>query len=337
MTVLPPEIKFGRVVARWLLAAADTVADPDENPDAVVPTGKVTFTRINSSASLYDSLQNDGTYVGIVTKPVEAVLNAQGELSLAHNPTNGIWLVTGGYKVTFAVDGVTWPDFEIEVTEAHTLVSPLDLILTTPIESTPTQVVVASLETALRAEAAADRAEAAAQAAAEAPGWSGGSLSGEGQPAGSAPTGTVYVDTLATAGAQVWVYTGTTWEVLIGDTGWRQLGALAVPPFDKDWTSLMLRRIGAQVYLKEAATYMLNNGATQLNNPIRVLTLPSAFRGGENIHLKTGVSGITFQIGGDGWFSGVVPSNMTLLKADLSIITWPASQPWPATLPGEAV
>ncbi len=160
MTVLPPEIKFGRVVARWLLAAADTVADPDENPDAVVPTGKVTFTRINSSASLYDSLQNDGTYVGIVTKPVEAVLNGQGELSLAHNPTNGIWMVTGGYKVTFSVDGVTWPDFEIEVTEAHTLLDPLDLIITTPIESTPTQVVVASLETALRAEAAADRAEA---------------------------------------------------------------------------------------------------------------------------------------------------------------------------------
>lgn len=156
MTVLPPEIKFGRVVARWLLAAADTVADPDESPDAVVPTGKVTFTRVNSSNSLYDSIQNDGTWVGVVTKPVEAVLNAQGELSLAHNPTNGIWLVTGGYSVVFSVDGVTWPSFTIEVTEAHTLVDPLDLIITTPIEPDPVSQVVAQFprySTGLRPDA----------------------------------------------------------------------------------------------------------------------------------------------------------------------------------------
>ena len=162
MTVLPPEMTYGRVVGRWLFAIADTAADPDERPDAQVPTGTVTFTRLDPNTTMLDTLQNDGTYVGITRKAVTAKLNAEGELALEHSASRGVLLITGHYNVSASIAEVTWPSFDIEVTTAHTNESPLDLITWTPITATPTIQIVTSIETALRAEAAADRAEAAA-------------------------------------------------------------------------------------------------------------------------------------------------------------------------------
>ena len=162
MTTLPAEITYGRVVGRWILAVADTPDDVDELPEAQVPTGNVSFTRINTYSIREDTTQADGTYVGILKQNVATVLGADGELRMNQAAPPGVWLITGYYKVSATIAGAQWPSFDIEVTTAHTQENPLDLIAYTPISPSPTVVIQPSLETALRAEAAALRAEAAA-------------------------------------------------------------------------------------------------------------------------------------------------------------------------------
>ena len=164
MTTLPPEIKFGKVVGRWALAVADTAAGEDEYPDVSFPTGKVTFKRLDVNTVLLDTLQNDGTFIGIASKDVEAELGPDGELRLAGKSVGGVWLAVGSWRVTPVIADSNWVAFNIVVEETHTALAPLDLLAWSPIIETPTVVLVASIETALRAEAAADRAETAAAA-----------------------------------------------------------------------------------------------------------------------------------------------------------------------------
>lgn len=159
MAILPPEITFGYVVGRWILAVGDTATDPDELPDAAVPTGTVTFTRIDENVNLLDSTQNDGTWVAVARKSVMAVLNDQGELALEHSTNAGLWLITGAYTVAVSVSGLSWTPFTIIITTDHTPENPLDLVTASPVPITPTTVLVPSIDTMVRAEAAADRAE----------------------------------------------------------------------------------------------------------------------------------------------------------------------------------
>lgn len=165
MAILPPEISFGFVVGRWILAVGDTEADPDELPDAAVPTGTVTFTRIDENVNLLDTTQNDGTWVAVARKSVMAVLNDQGELALEHSTNAGLWLITGAYTVAVSVSGLSWTPFTIIITTDHTPENPLDLVTASPVPITPTTVLVPSIDTMVRAEAAADRAEQYAQQA----------------------------------------------------------------------------------------------------------------------------------------------------------------------------
>ena len=166
MTALPPEIKFGKVVGRWAMAVADGVTgDQDEYPDIAFPTGSVTFTRLDVNTVLLDTLQNDGTFIGIARKNVVCELGPDGELRLPGKSIGGVWLAVGHWQVTPAIAGSNWPAFPILVEETHTALAPLDLLRWSPIVETPSVVLVASIDTALRAEAAADRAEAAADRA----------------------------------------------------------------------------------------------------------------------------------------------------------------------------
>ena len=162
MTVLPPEIKFGRVVGRWIKAIADTV-DADELPEAVAAAGQGTLTPVKQRELLPDTVQDDGTYLGLLFSSYSVVLNSDGELCMDHARDKvGVVVPVGFYEVSMEIQGVNWPKFNIEVTEANTDLNPVDLIRWTPLETIPTVQIVASLETAQRAEAAALRAEAAA-------------------------------------------------------------------------------------------------------------------------------------------------------------------------------
>ena len=168
MTVtLPAEMTYGRVVGRWILAVADTPNDPDDLPEAQIPSGTVSFTRINTYSVRPDTTQADGTYVGILKQNVSTILGSDGELRLSPTAPPGVWLVTGFYKVNATISGMQWPSFDIEVTTEHTQENPLDLIHATPIVVSPTTVLVPSYETKDSAEAAAASAEQSAIDAAQ--------------------------------------------------------------------------------------------------------------------------------------------------------------------------
>lgn len=160
VTPEPGPLKFGYVVGRWLLAGADReIGDDDPFPDEYAATGRVVFTYAGESLVREDVSQNDGTTVKISKKPVETTLKSNGELGLEHIETPGVWLVTGVWNVATDIGDVRDAPFDVLVTEAHTLESPLDLHMHAPIVETPTTILVPSIETMQRAEAAADRAE----------------------------------------------------------------------------------------------------------------------------------------------------------------------------------
>lgn len=96
-------------------------------------------------------------------------------------------------------------------------------------------------------------------------------ITGTGFPNGvvSAPVGSIYIDTAATNGASSWIKksgTGNTgWEVLEGDTGWRNITSLAssvftvVNPLD---TGLLIRRINNQTFISVRASTVATNEVT---------------------------------------------------------------------------
>lgn len=168
---------------------------------------------------------------------------------------HGIWLVTGSYHVTPSVIGARIAPFPVEVTAEHTEENPLDLVTAAPPQpapgvtlqtlivppgGTPNDTLVRDAGGQLAwssvaydsAQDAAGSATAAANSAAEAEQWaavasdSGGGLSGQGRPHGivDAAPGTVYTDTLGTAGAWQWIKVeDDDWSCLYGDTGWRDI------------------------------------------------------------------------------------------------------------------
>lgn len=160
-----PEQPFGFVAGRWVLSIADTPMDSDRAPDYKPLTpGSVIFVN-----KLSHRVINDGTggTVGIVKTRYEGRLNENGEL-VDEEAQPYIALPVGVYSVTFSFGQYSWPNFDIEVTAAHTVSSPLWLPTESPLPSGPGVVQVVTDESRLAAEAAAIRAEAAADAAEEA-------------------------------------------------------------------------------------------------------------------------------------------------------------------------
>ena len=294
MTVtLPAEMTYGRVVGRWILAVADTPNDPDDLPEAQIPSGTVSFTRINTYSVRPDTTQADGTYVGILKQNVSTILGSDGELRLSPTAPPGVWLVTGFYKVNATISGMQWPSFDIEVTTEHTQENPLDLIHATPIVVSPTTVLVPSYETKDSAEAAAasteqsaiDAAQSATEADLSAQSASSSAVSAAGSAASIAdalpmmenlvdynwigsgspygvltPTskGIEYTDTAQTNGARKWISTGTTntsWVVTDGDTGWRRMLSS-----DTDWapafTSGTAQTISGFIYVRRVNNFI---------------------------------------------------------------------------------
>jgi len=101
-------------------------------------------------------------------------------------------------------------------------------------------------------------------------------LTGSGFPEGvvTAPMGSRYTDTSATNGAVDWLKASgsgnTGWEVLFGDTGWRDISSLQV----NGWTSsqIRVRRNGENIYFWFLT---LNPAAATADT---VLTLPDGFK-----------------------------------------------------------
>lgn len=171
MTLLPANIEYGHVQGRWLLAVADTQADPDSLPDPQPATGTVVFTPFSPQR---ESDEPTPTTIFIQSVTVSLV---DGELS--HSSQIGVDLVTGLWAVTFKIDGGSLPSLLVEVTTEHTRAAPLYLNRAAPAVPVEASHVIPSWVPLV--VAAADRAEAArdaAIAAAESVGDGGGGSAG---------------------------------------------------------------------------------------------------------------------------------------------------------------
>ena len=128
MTVTIPtsEAQYGYVVGRVIRALGDTT-DPDDKPDAVAATGKVTFTPKSQLGRTSDYS------AFIVREKIDAPLDAQGNLVRYEGATPaGIALTVGAYRVEFTLNSGSIPGFDIEVTAGHTQAAPLDLVTAAP-------------------------------------------------------------------------------------------------------------------------------------------------------------------------------------------------------------
>ena len=158
---------------------------------------------------------------------------------------------------------------------------------------------------------------------------------GTGSPEGviTAPVGTYYTDTAITNGALRWAKkTGsgnTGWQVVEGDTGWRDISSLLV----NGWTgSAYVKRTAELLTLELSA--LVGNAATGTV----VLTLPVGFRGvtrdSRLLYHTTAPAFKRFVLDAAGalTFLGVVPEASTIYGQSFA----PPATTWATTLPGTA-
>lgn len=158
-------------------------------------------------------------------------------------------------------------------------------------------------------------------------------LEGTGSPQGvvAAPVGARYVDVAGTNGAWVWLKvsgTGTTgWQVIYGDTGWRDLSSILL----NGWAGLIrIKRNDSTVHMRiHLATAGTSTVLVNLPTGFRV-TIPGLR------FAEPGVGTITTDaVSGDMWASSLALTSTTTYQHRL--LSWPTDQAWPTTLPGTAL
>lgn len=162
-------------------------------------------------------------------------------------------------------------------------------------------------------------------------------LAGTGSPQGvvSAPVGSEYTDRSATNGAIVWTKktgTGSTgWEVLHGDTGWRDVRTTLM----NGWTAttFQIRRINNVVYFRGVGMNTTSATANQF------FQFPAGFVNGQPFPLnysKTSISTTPNNAVGNISYLGeaALPSTAGFGHVSANFAT---TEAWPVTLPGTAV
>ena len=186
-------------------------------------------------------------------------------------------------------------------------------------------------------------------------------IHGQGMPNGkvSAPVGTTYVDTNATNGALKWIKRSGTgnqgWEVLTGDTGWRnlnivsKLGSSYLKVRRKNDT-VMYQFGGLSwgwfgVIRRGGPGYQLQGSDRERNCYILGLNgVPPGFRSESSliggIYNDKGTPYGTWYLGGAGdsnmlrfQFTDPVPTDRDIGDIRVSSISYLTSEPWPTTLP----
>lgn len=125
MTTLPPELQYGHVVGRVILAVADS-GDADTYPDAVPAQGTVTFTPKNPEIRV-----GEPDPVVVLKQKIVCTIDSAGYLT-DPDGRRGVWLVTGVYTVSYSFTAASLPAHDIVVGVEHTQASPLDLTLALP-------------------------------------------------------------------------------------------------------------------------------------------------------------------------------------------------------------
>ena len=349
---LHPSYDWGFVVGRSISAMADTVADPDPSPEARGSNGRVTFT----PHTRYKKKLDDPTafvQFEVITARIE-----NGNLVDAHGE-NGIYLISGAYKVAFTIDSGSVPGFDILVTPDHTPENPLDLVTASPFVPEVGTPVTTAIIPAGAAENqvlawrngrlvwidGGDPGENGADSTV--PGTPGQVLTpesmlvvGPGRPdaptttdmtseaLATLPVGCEYRSTDgASVGAWVWRKRPAGWVVTDGDTEWRTISdGTDAGVLGKGYT-LALRRAGPVVEMR----FYVNQNTSAMPD----YALPSGFsayamdlqramyRGGSNP-----VAG-NFRLS----YSTLVYNGLQPTIRATALETWTTSDPWPTTLP----
>lgn len=169
--------------------------------------------------------------------------------------------------------------------------------------------------------------------------------------------GQLYVDVNATNGANLWIAVGTTsayWNVLIGDTGWRQIsswkadGTLSGVALPKNLTpttgvagDIRCRRIGSDCIwafrgLSISGTVSINTDfapagffSNSVNNYMRT---PIVWADGSVTSANWGTNGLYLSIASSG-----TNGTRTADSSYASMTRCAVDNPWPSTLPGVAI
>jgi hypothetical protein len=130
--VLPNSYTFGKVVGRIVKAIADTSEDVDDKPQARPAQGKVIFTPKETLRKVADD--GTGQSVFVTSGASEANLSSSGRI-LDGEGRQGIWLVTGEYRVSFQLtSGDKIEPFDILVQSINDDTAPLQLAAAAPVD-----------------------------------------------------------------------------------------------------------------------------------------------------------------------------------------------------------
>ncbi len=168
----------------------------------------------------------------------------------------------------------------------------------------------------------------------------GTGATGTGFPNGvvSAPVGSIYIDTAVTNGASSWIKksgTGNTgWQVLEGDTGWRDITA----DLTNGWTgtaSLLVRRMGTVVEIR-----LIGISDATATSPRLLAGINMGFRPERTpVYSTIGIMTSTYptslarayiDIYGDIYANTARPTASTFSGS----LTFNTNRAWPTTLPG---
>ena len=187
---------------------------------------------------------------------------------------------------------------------------------------------------ALAASGSASEAQAAVNAvpAAVTSALSTWFLRGNGSPVGvvkPAAAGVQYVDLAATNGARIWISTGTantSWRVVEGDTGLRDVTSFLTFPSVVTVENVLLSRVG------QLCTFSIRNMTLSAAYSGKLaLGIPAGFKPSDsNVRYYNGKARLDMYAvtyGGDGWLADTAGASSVYM-------TWATRDVWPTTLPG---
>lgn len=125
MTELPSGLTFGKVVGRFILTQPDS-ADPDGLPDVTPIIGQVKLLPRQG----YQRVLSE-TPTTVLNRGILVDLNEDGRL-VDSQGSEGVWLTTGLWDVTFLFKNGQHDPMTIEVKPSHAEGSPLDLTVEGP-------------------------------------------------------------------------------------------------------------------------------------------------------------------------------------------------------------
>ena len=172
-----------------------------------------------------------------------------------------------------------------------------------------------------------------------------GFIYGTGFPEGvtTATTGSIYIDKAVTNGASSWIKksgSGSTgWQVLEGDTGWRNIASLVDSADIATTTSAVIRRVGGVVEVKFDFNFVNPGGLNKEVAPISTYSSTLlGFRPTFTVWQRTPM----VDAGGTTLIGYFKPSDSMKIRtsqaAQVRVAdTFTAADQWPSTLPGTAI